>query len=69
MGPESRSRQVNTAYLLRHLHQHCQWEQVVFGWVQQIWPNEDVKVAGSHPASCRILADVVEQGEQLLEEE
>ena len=69
MGPEGCSQLIHTAHLLRHLHQHFQWEQVVLGWAQQIWPNADGKVVDSRPAGCRILADVVEQGEQLLEEE
>jgi len=69
MGLQGCSQLVDTAYLLGHLHQHFQWEQVVLGWAEQIWTNADGKVAGSLPPGCKIVARVVEQGEQSSEEE
>lgn len=41
----------------------------VLDWAQHIWPNAAGKITRIHPASWRVLADVVEQRKQLLVEE
>lgn len=38
-------------------------------WAQQIWPKADGQVAGGHSAAGGVVADVLEEGQQPLEEE
>ena len=56
------------AYLLHHLQHGLQWQQLLVGWAQQVWPNADGQVADADPAAGCVLADVPEEGQQPLEE-
>lgn len=69
MGREGCSRTGNTAYLVSHLQQQLQREQVLVGWTQQLWPNADGQTAAAHPAGAHVVFDALEQGQQLLEKE
>jgi len=69
LGPEGCGRLVNSAYLPRHLHEDTQGQRVLLGWAEQVRPQADGQVSGSHPAGARIAADVLQQEEQVLEQE
>jgi len=60
---------LSTAYLPSHLQHGLEWEQVLVRWTEQVWPKADGQVAGGHPTGGGIVADVLEEGQQLLEEE
>ena len=69
MGREGCSRLLSTAYLLSHLQHGLQREQVLVACAQQVWPNADGQIAAAHPAGGRVVADMLEEGQQPLEEE
>lgn len=58
-----------STHLVIHLLLHFQWERVVRLWAQHVWANTDGQVAGVHPVGLGILADVVEQRQQVLEQD
>lgn len=60
---------VSPAHLVIYLLLHFQRERAVRAWAQHIWANADGQVAGVHPVGLSILADVVEQREQELEQD
>lgn len=60
---------VNSTHLVIHLLLHFQRECVVRLWAQHIWANADGQVARVHPVGLGILADVVEQRQQVLEQD
>lgn len=60
---------VSSTHLVIHLLLHFQWERVVRLRAQHIWANTDGQVAGVHPVGLGVLADVVEQREQVLEQD
>lgn len=60
---------VSSTHLVIHLLLHFQRERVVRPRAQHIWANADGQVAGVHPVGLGILADVVEQREQVLEQD
>lgn len=60
---------VSSTHLVIHLLLHFQRERVVRPQAQHIWANADGQVAGVHPVGLGILADVVEQREQVLEQD
>ena len=69
MGREGCSWLLHRAYLLRHLQHGLEREQVLVGWAQEVWPNADGQVAGGHPAGGCVAADVLQEGQQPLQEE
>ena len=69
MGREGCSRLLNAAYLLGHLQHGLQREQVLVARAQQVWPNADGQIAAAHPAGGGVVADMLEEGQQPLEEE
>ena len=68
-GREGCSRLLPPAYLLGHLQHGLQREQVLVGWAQQVGRKADGQVAAAHPAGGGVVGDVLEEGQQPLEEE
>lgn len=60
---------MSSRHLVIHLLLHLQRERALRPWAQHIWANADGQVAGVHPVGLGILADVVEQREQELEQD
>lgn len=69
MGQEGCSRLANTAYLLSDLQHGLQRELVLIGWAQQVRPNADGQVAAAHLAGSCVVANMLEEGQQPLQEE
>ena len=68
-GRQGCSRLLPPAYLLGHLQRGLQREQVLVGWAQQVGRKADGQVAAAHPAGGGVVGDVLEEGQQPLEEE
>ena len=69
MGREGSSWLLGRAYLLGHCQHGLQREQVLVGWAQQVGPDADGQVAAAHSAGGCVVADVLQQGHQPLQEE
>ena len=67
--PEAGGSLVSSTHLVIDLLLHFQRERVVRLWAQHIRANADGQVAGVHPADLGVLADVVEQRQQVLEQD
>lgn len=57
-----------STHLVIHLLLHFQRDHIVCLWAQHIWAHADGQIAGVHPVGLSVLADVVEQREQVLEQ-
>lgn len=60
---------LSSTYLVIHLLLHFQRERVVHLWAQHVWAHTDGQIAGVHLVGLGILADAVEQREQVLEQD
>lgn len=57
------------AYLVVHLLLHLQRQRAVRPRAQHVRANADGEVVGVHPAAGGVLADAVQHGEQVLEQD